>query len=158
MKNKENNRNMYFTYIQVSPTFQKFTLCHFALWETYVSTCFADKKKSKEDFCFYEKKAKNEKSFQHLFCRELLQRHHAPRAARVALPSSLSGNYTSISASSCHSSELCLRASVFYLNLLCIFLEKCVLWWLPLCLTPFPLTKGLTGMFYFQTVGKTCIL
>lgn len=61
--------------MQVSPTFQKFILFH---------SVFANRKKSKEDFCFCEK------SIQHLFV--FLFAAAITEAAHT--PSSFPGNYT----------------------------------------------------------------
>lgn len=54
----------------------------------------ANPKKCKEDFRFYKKKMKSEKSLQSLSCSESLQRQSAPQAARGAPPSSFPGKAT----------------------------------------------------------------
>ena len=98
-----------YTHTEVSPSFQKFTLYHFTFNEKpALVPLFVNQKKS-EDVCFYEKKVTRENSFQHLFCKGLLERHHAPQA----LPRTFPRHSTSISASSHHSSELCLWALCF---------------------------------------------
>lgn len=83
-----------------------------------------NQKKSEENFHFH-KKAKSKNSVQGLFCSEPLQRHHRPQEMRVVSPDSFPKNYIlSVSTSSCHSFELCLWASVFYLDLLCESFSK----------------------------------
>ena len=78
---------------------------------------FTNWKKSKEDFHFYEKRQEGKIALSICFCSELLYRQHTPNAARVALPSSFLGATLSIPASSCHSFELYMWASVLCLNL-----------------------------------------
>ena len=99
-----------YTHTQVSPSFQKFTLYHFTFNEKpALAPVFVNQKKP-EDVCFYEKKVTRENSFQHLFCKGLLERHHASQAMRGVLPCSFPKHSTSISASSHHNSELFLWA------------------------------------------------
>lgn len=99
-----------------SPVFRKFALCHFTFTkELLLVPVFTNGRESKEDFLFYEKRRKAKVAFS-VWCavRYLLQRQRKwPRWA----PSL--GTTPSISATSHHSSELCLWTSVLYLDLLC---------------------------------------
>lgn len=76
--------------------------------------------------CTFRKRTKSEKkhsAFFFFFCSGLVLRKSTPQEARVALPSSFPGNILSI----CYSFELCLWASVLYLDLFCASLATCVL-------------------------------
>ena len=101
------------THIQLSLLFRevRFMPLHFYERTTLVSV-FVNPKKSEEDFCFYEKRRKAKTA---LFA---LQR---AIIKAVCTPSSESGPAKLLpwelhSASSCYSCELCLWASVLYLN------------------------------------------
>lgn len=89
------------------------------LWKTYISTCFCSWKAIWRVFLLLpthtpeRRKVKAEFTF-------VLQKHLVPRAAGVALPSSLPRNYTQ----DLHGFELCLRASIFYLDLFCVSLRE----------------------------------
>lgn len=94
-----------------------------ALRKTYIRNCFTNQKKSEEDFHFTKKKkkAKSRNSIQHLFGTEPLQSYvhwSSGNGTAEPLPQEL------YSASTCHGFELCLGASVLYLNLFCASVTK----------------------------------
>ena len=86
--------------VQVSPIFQKFTPLRFYERPTLVPV-FANRKKSEEDFHFYEKRLKAKIAFSACFATSH-DRGSGHSSNKTALPR----DYISISASSCHSSEL----------------------------------------------------
>lgn len=91
--------------MQVSPTFQKFILFH---------SVFANRKKSKEDFCFCEK------SIQHLFVfclQQPLQRQRTPPAPSLGTTLSISAQNWTVSVSIS-------IYSVLYLDLFCAPISK----------------------------------
>lgn len=107
--------------------FQKFALCFIPLrsYKTpMLTTIFANWRESKKDFRFYEKRWKMKIVFSICFAGSCY-RGSAPQAARVAPPSSVPGNLHSGSQhEAALSSELCLTASVPYLDLFCAFISK----------------------------------
>ena len=113
--------------VQASVTFQPNSLYGAWLsWKIYISTIFANQKKSKKNFCFNNnnnKKAKSENSIQCLFCSEPLKRQRALWAARVAPQAPSQGN----SAAPQHRAAralTCVCEYPLYLNLFCAFIKK----------------------------------
>ena len=78
---------------------------------------FANQKKSKEDCCFYGKKALGVS-----FAGAVSYRGRTHLEQPLQAPSL--GTTHSLSASRCHSSELCLGAFVLYLNVICASVSK----------------------------------
>ena len=89
------------------PSFSKvyLTPLHFYERPTLVPV-FANRKNSTEIFTSM-KARKGKNNVQHLFCNEQLWRQHVPRVARGTHHAPSLGATLSVSASSCHSFELC---------------------------------------------------
>ena len=83
-------------------------------YATLLVPIFYNRKKSKEDSSFYEKRWKSHSTS---VLQQLSSRQHAPWVVRVAPPSSFLGNYPQLLSIKHISLELGLWASVLYLNL-----------------------------------------
>lgn len=79
---------------------------------------FASLRKSKDRFCFYETRWKVKNRAEHLFCRELLERQHAPQAARAPRRAP-SPELPPLLTIQLHSFERWLWASLLHLHLSC---------------------------------------
>ena len=93
------------------------------LWKICITPVFTKQKNLKRIFTFTKiknKKAKIEISIRHLFCREFLYRQCTPWA-ECSLPAL---SWEPLSASSHRSFGLCLWASVLYLGLFCVSVNK----------------------------------
>lgn len=78
----------------VCSAFWKFALCHFAFTKDLHEYLFLLTERNLKESLLLQKKAKSRNSIQHVFYSGLLERHHTPRAGRVAPPRSFPGSYT----------------------------------------------------------------
>lgn len=100
----------------------RFTPLHFYERPT-LAPVFANGKQSEEYFCFYQPpplKGEKWKQSSHLLCRSILYPEQQERPCQAPSP----GTTPMISAPSHQNCELCLRASVFYLDLFCASLSE----------------------------------
>lgn len=95
--------------LQVSPIFQKFPLWPLSFYKRpKLVSVFVNRKKSKKESRFQEKRQKVKTVLRVCFTRSRLQRQQASPVVRVSPPSFFSGPALSISAASCHAfTQLC---------------------------------------------------
>lgn len=110
--------------IKLSSTFPR--LCFMSPHFYKISTlfCFCQPQKSKKNFPFYKKRQKIKNNLQCVFGREPLLRQCTPQAGRAAPPSSFPENYTPHLSIKSQGSELCLWASMLYLDLFCAYISN----------------------------------
>lgn len=120
---------------------------------------FASRRKSEEDFRFYEERQEAKIAFSVcLVARRAGIEAAAPRPVSAAPPSSFPGNDTHSSASNCRGCEPCLWASVCYLDLFCASFRR--MW--PKVMASFLFTVLVYRRFHRNTLllcsRETCIV
>ena len=113
---------------------------------------FANQKKFKKDFHFHEKRQKAKTVFRTCFAGAVIGSVHIGQKERHYQAPSL-GTTLSISAPSCYSFELCLWASMFYLDLSCPLISKMCSKIIACSLYATWHMKVFIRMLHFQIVG-----
>lgn len=128
------------------PRFLKVCFLPLCLSKIFISTCFPEWKEIWREFLLLWKEVKIVFG---LFCNELLERHWVPLAVREHHRVPSAGFILNISTSSHSSFDLCLWASMIFLNLLCASVSEMYSKVLLLCFAPFWLMKVCMGMPFF---------
>ena len=129
------------------PHFLKVCFLPLCLSKIFISTCFPEWKEIWREFLLLWKKVKIVFG---LFCNELLERQWVPLAVREHHRVPSAGFILNISTSSHSSFDLCLWASMIFLNLLCASVSEMSL------LCSILAHEGLYGNAFFWLLGETC--